>query len=151
MHNIIFRHSLIKKIRDLPERHVFISAPGGYGKTIAATQWIASGRGAVVKMTAGDADNDPNVFFRRIAQALCRLTGTKTSPAMFTAADIVRMPFPARHARCHLLIDDVHRIENSEALDGLSLIAARLPGYVCASAAGLRLPTPSWRQERSRC
>ena len=70
------RTALIQKMKTISaKKNIFLTAPGGYGKTIAAAQWLSSVRGRTAKMAARDADNDPGVFYRRLAATLLRLTG----------------------------------------------------------------------------
>ena len=67
------RAALIKKMKKISaKKNIFLTAPGGYGKTVAAAQWLSSVRGKTAKMTARDADNDPGVFYRRLATTLLR-------------------------------------------------------------------------------
>ena len=72
----VLRAALLKKMKNISaEKNIFLTAPGGYGKTIAAAQWLSSVRGKTAKMTARDADNDPGVFYGRLAATLLRLAG----------------------------------------------------------------------------
>ena len=65
------RVALIQKMKDISARkNIYLWAPGGYGKTIAAAQWANSVRGKTVKITVGESDNVPDFFYKRLALSL---------------------------------------------------------------------------------
>ena len=130
---MILRTGLIQKMRRA-KRNLFFHAPGGYGKTVAARQWIASVRGKTADMILGEADNDAGVLYRRLARRLASLTGTRrtapdTALSLSDFLEIIRS-LPTKHSRCHLFVDDLHVLKNEDVLSSLPLLASRLPEYV---------------------
>ena len=127
------REGLVKKMKSISS-HLFLSAPGGYGKTVAAMQWLYSVRGKTAKITAADADNDPGVFYGRLAAALLKLTGKgKNIPGTVISLDrllgLIRL-LPEKSVRRHFVLDDLHMINNQEIIGCLAHIVARLPCYI---------------------
>ena len=147
---LIQRPALIKKIQvKAAKKYIFLSASGGYGKTIIARQWLSSARdtAAKLKLVAGGEDNDAGVFFKSLAWALLKLVGKeKTTPDTAFTLDIFLdaiAGLPAKHPRCYLVIDDLHMITNEDILNSLPLVAARLPGYIRLFVAGRSAPLES--------
>ena len=104
-------------------RLVLLSAPAGYGKTIAMAQaWQrlkTAGRPAVW-LTLDRADNDTSRFLRCLAEAVARLRlpGGATSPlAALTHPDAVYA----------LLLDDVEAVQEASVLALVRELAAHLP------------------------
>ena len=123
---IVYRTALIKSmLQKSREKNIFISAPGGYGKTVATAQWLASVRGATARITVCGTDNDQGVFYGRLARAVFKLAGkeeafpnAKYTPDVFFEALTL---LPAKRARCYLLIDDLHMLKN-EDIDRKSVV-----------------------------
>ncbi|MCL2048808.1 MAG: LuxR C-terminal-related transcriptional regulator [Defluviitaleaceae bacterium] len=130
------RTALIKKMKKLSARkNIFLTAPGGYGKTIAAAQWLSSVSGKTAKLTARDSDNDPGAFYKRFATALLKLTGQdeeipKTEISFDRLLEKIRL-MPEKNTRRYLVLDDLHIIKNEEILNNMPVITARLPDYIC--------------------
>ena len=136
---IILRAALIQKMKAISaKKNIFLTAPGGYGKTVAAMQWLASVRGRTAKMIARSEDNDPGFRYMRLATALLRLTEQEKNIPVQPGAgisfdrllEIVRM-LPEKKPRRYLVIDDLHMIKNEEILNNMPIITTRLPGYIC--------------------
>ena len=130
------RTDLIKKMQKAAKakKSIYISAPGGYGKTIAAMQWLSVVSGKTTRMAVGEADNNPNIFYRRLASALLGFKGKrKAIPDIETSfnhlLDLIRA-MPKKESRCFLVIDDLHIIKNEEIINSLPLVMTHLPGYV---------------------
>jgi LuxR family maltose regulon positive regulatory protein len=131
---MIIRSRLITALKNASrKRSIFITAPGGYGKTVAARQWLSFVRGASVRLTMENADNDPGLFYEKLSLAFMKLTKREPAPAhtAFTLDSFLDTlsRLPARHARCYLLIDDLHMIRNEDILNRMPLIAKRIPEY----------------------
>jgi len=141
------RAALVKKLRAIAAipKHIFVTAPGGYGKTIAVGQWLASVRGKTAKISVKDADNNLNVFYARIAISLLKLTGNK-NPLSDTAISFDRLldlanSLPEKSPRRYLVVDDMHLIENEEIMNHAPLLATRLPEYICLCIISRAEPT----------
>ncbi|MCL1808934.1 MAG: dockerin type I domain-containing protein [Clostridiales bacterium] len=131
----IFRAELIQRMKTASAgKHLFLAAPGGYGKTVAAVQWLFSLRNKAEIIVVGDADNDADVFYRRLARALLTLTGkaktlSKADMTFDQLLETVRR-LPVRSPRVYLLIDDMHALKNEEVVSSLPRIVSHLPPYV---------------------
>ena len=122
------REALIRKMKAAP-RHVYLSAPGGYGKTVAAWQWFVNLRGKKAQINIRDTDNDPAVFFGRLSRAMAKI-GTKTeSDSLEALLEAIRL-LPKRGALAYLLLDDWHVLKNEAVSSGLLGVAMLLPAYV---------------------
>ena len=130
---IIPRAALIQKMKAVSaKKNIFLTAPGGYGKTIAAAQWLSSVRGKTAKMTARDADNDPGVFCKRLAAVLLKLTGQEKTISELPGAgisfdgllEIIRL-LPEKKPRCYLVLDDLHMIKNEEIINNVPVLISR--------------------------
>jgi len=129
---IVPREALMRKMT-ASGKNIFLSAPGGYGKSVAAAQWLFSVRGKTARLLAGDADNEPGFYYKRLAAVLMKLTGTKGIPDTFISFDrlleIIRL-LPKKRPRCYLVLDDLHMIKNEEIIKNMPLIATSLPDYI---------------------
>ncbi|MCL2043578.1 MAG: LuxR C-terminal-related transcriptional regulator [Treponema sp.] len=116
------------------KKNLFITAPGGYGKTVAARQWLSSVRGKTARMTVGDADNNPGFFCKRLASVLLEFAGSKktipeSSISFEKLLEIIKQ-MPEKRARCYLVIDDLHMITNQEIIENMPTVTNRLPPYI---------------------
>jgi LuxR family maltose regulon positive regulatory protein len=134
----VFRNALIKKIRiKAADKNIFITAPGGYGKTTIARQWLNFVRGKSAWLTMGDGDNNPSLFYERLMMGLLKLTARKRLPQAFQKTGFGLDAFleilsclPAKHRRRYLIIDDLHTVKNENILNSLPLIVKRMPEYI---------------------
>jgi len=136
------RDALVKKMKRISgEKNIFITAPGGYGKSTVTKQWLSSVRGKTAAMALSEADNDPEIFYRRLADILLKLMGKTKSAGISSGISFGEFleiigRFPEKSPRRYLLIDDVHIITNEEIVNRVPVILSRLPGYICACLAG---------------
>lgn len=141
------RDTLIKKINkaSASKKHLYISAPGGFGKTVTLLQWAHAPRRETAWIRVFNEDNEASHFFKRLALALCAFVGKEklfiSSERMefaFDAGGVLRLieQFPKKHTRCALILDDMHLLKDKEALRGLSLILERAPEYIFFAMAG---------------
>ena len=147
----IRRATLVKKMKEKSlKKSIFITAPSGYGKSIAAAQWLSVLRGATTKLTLGDEDNDPSVFYRRLATSLAKLVLKKTNPKNESSPGgldgLLRTlrVLPEKNARCYMVLDDLYMIKNDEILDNLAMIMNRTPDYVCMCIISRSAPPASF-------
>ncbi|MDR0220073.1 MAG: LuxR C-terminal-related transcriptional regulator [Lachnospiraceae bacterium] len=140
---MVHRDSLLNSFQSKSaHKHLFVTAPAGYGKTVAATQWLGFMDKPATILKARDQDNDPNVFYHRLAMALMKLAGkSPQTPALSLNALFCSVgQMPARHARCYLLLDDFHKIKNEDIINNLPLIVTHLPSYVRLCLIGRAAP-----------
>jgi len=85
------RAALVQKMKKKSaKKNIFISAPSGYGKSIAAAQWLSSVRGNTAKMTIKYEDNNPEVFYKHYISILINLTKMKKYPPPRAISSIFR-------------------------------------------------------------
>ena len=146
------RTALVKKIKTVPAgKNIFLSAPGGYGKSVCAAQWLSSARGKTAYITAADSDNNPETFYKRIAAALLNLTKKhksikdlpETGISFDNLLNICRS-LPEKSTRLYFVLDDLHIIKNEEIINNLPVIAAYMPGYVCCLLVSRSEPTEAF-------
>ncbi|MDR2569098.1 MAG: LuxR C-terminal-related transcriptional regulator [Oscillospiraceae bacterium] len=134
------RSELVKKMLSIStKKHIYKSARGGYGKSIAAAQWLSSVRGRTAKIIAGSADNDPGVFYKKVAEALIKLTSKafavtdkKVTETIISFDRLIEYihSMPKKSVKCYLVIDDLHMLQSEEIVSHMPLIMSRLPDYV---------------------
>jgi len=142
---MIYREAVIKKMnRKSAKKNLFITAPGGYGKTTAAQQWLSFVRGAVARLRMGNEDNNTGVFYKKLIYSLLKLVkkekSAKSAEFMLDTFLETLKQMPVKNTRCYLLIDDLHIIKNNDILNSLPLIAGRLPSYVCLCLVSRSMP-----------
>jgi len=138
----IYRETVIKKMnRKSAKKHLFVTAPGGYGKTTAAQQWLSFVKGSSARLRMGNEDNDAGVFYKKISFELLKLVkkektqqegtgGQGTMRFMLDTFLETLKQLPEKNTRCFLLIDDLHVIKNDDIMNSFPLIVGRLPSYI---------------------
>jgi ATP/maltotriose-dependent transcriptional regulator MalT len=139
---------------------VLFTAPAGYGKTTALSQWAAVPGRWFGWVTLSEADSDPLRLAGHVAHALHRLVAR--DPAVLRSlaagdeararalphllASLHRRPLPAV-----LVLDDVHELRNVEALHFIRTLAAGVPrGFHVAIGSRVGLgPVPPRCEVRS--
>src|SRR4051795_4414357 len=126
---LIARPRLLKALAATPERIslVLVTAPAGYGKTTALSQWAAEDSREFAWVTVDEADQDPVRLAGHVALALHRIQ--PLDPAVFRAL-AVGNGSPHLAALAHLLaslrnrdrpgvlvLDDVHELPNIAAMN----------------------------------
>ena len=129
---VIYREAMIKQMnRKSAKKNLFITAPGGYGKTTAAAQWISFVRGTSTQLRLTNEDNDSSLFYTKVIHALLKLVKKEKEAAdsAFMLDTFLEMlaKLPAKNTRCYLLIDDLHVIKNNDILNSLCLISRSVP------------------------
>ena len=128
------RASLIGRLAGEVSRPVVsVVAPAGYGKTTLLAQWAEHGGQAFAWVSVGEADNDPKVLLRYVAEALNavepidrRVFDALASPASSVPGSVVPRlghAFSSMSAPVVLVLDDVHLVHNSECRAALSVLA----------------------------
>jgi len=148
---IIYREAVIKLMnRKSRKKNLFISAPGGYGKTTAAEQWLSFVKGSTARLRIGNEDNDTGVFYRKTLSTLFKLVKKEEIPHAGTGGPSRFMldtfletlkKLPVKSTRCYLLIDDLHVLKNNDILNSVPLIVGRLPPYICLCLISRSMPS----------
>jgi LuxR family transcriptional regulator, maltose regulon positive regulatory protein len=149
---LITRTRLLDALAATPDRAslILLTAPAGYGKTSVLSQWAAQDSREFAWVTVDEADEDAVRLAGHVALALHRIQ--PLDPAVF-AALAVGDGSPHLAALAHLLaslrnwrrpsvlvLDDVHELRNSAALNFIRALAAGLPaGFHLAVGSRQRL------------
>jgi LuxR family transcriptional regulator, maltose regulon positive regulatory protein len=120
-----------------PRRIVSVVAPPGYGKTMLLSQWAESGDPAFAWLSVDERDNDPQVLFTYIAEALDaidpigeRVFDALAAPGSSVPGSVVPRlgsALASMTVPVVLVLDDVHLLHNSECRTGLSVLADHVP------------------------
>jgi LuxR family transcriptional regulator, maltose regulon positive regulatory protein len=128
------RSSLIERLaRDDARSVVSVVAPAGYGKTTLLAQWAERGGQAFAWVSVGEADDEPKVLLRYVAEALDavepidrRVFDALASPTSSVPGSVVPRlgnAFSSMSSPVVLVLDDVHLVRNSECRAALSVLA----------------------------
>jgi LuxR family transcriptional regulator, maltose regulon positive regulatory protein len=157
---LIARTRLLEALAATPERAslILVTAPAGYGKTTALSQWAAEDSREFAWVTVDEADGDPVRLAGHVALALHRIQ--PLDPAVFRA---LAVGDGSRHlaALAHLLrslqkwnrpgvlvLDDVHEVRSAAAMNFIRALAAGLPaGFHLAVGSRLMLGFGRLRSE----
>ena len=116
---------------------VAVTAPAGYGKTTLLSHWARRDGRPFAWVSLDEADNDPKVLLRYVAEALDavepidgRVFDALASPVSSVALSVVpRLGSALRSMRAPvvLVLDDVHVLRDRECRDALSVLAEHVP------------------------
>ena len=146
----VCRRSLIERLaRDDPRPIVSVVAPA-YGKTTLLSQWAERNGQAFAWVSVDEADNDPKVLLRYVAEALDavepideRVFDTLASPVSSVPGSVVPRlgkAFSLMTSPVVLVLDDVHVLDNSECRAALSVLADHVPAGSRLALAGRAQP-----------
>ena len=117
---------------------VSVVAPPGYGKTTLLSQWAERNGQAFAWVSVDEADNDPKVLLRYVAEALDavepingRVFDALASPVSSVPGSVaprLGSAFAAMTAPVALVLDDVHALRNAECRAAVSMLADHVPG-----------------------
>jgi LuxR family maltose regulon positive regulatory protein len=138
---------------------VAVTTPGGFGKTIALSQWADSDPRPFAWLQADGADDDPVLFLAYLAAALRAVT--HIDPMVSDWLQLAPPPvtgriLPALSAAVNaaapfvLVIDDTHLITNDVCWQIVDMLSQQLPtgAQLCLSGRALPpLPLPRMRAE----
>src|SRR4051794_25507231 len=160
---LIARTRLLKALAATPERIslILVTAPAGYGKTTALSQWAGEDSREFAWVTVDEADGDPVRLAGHVALALHRIQ--PLDPAVFRALAVGDGP---RHltALGHLLtslrnanrrgvlvLDDVHEVRNVAAMNFIRALAAGLPAGFQLAVGSRLMPGFGRLRSEDRC
>ena len=135
-----------------------VSAPAGFGKTTALTEWLSTGQRPPAWLSLDERDNDPASFWAYVVAALRTAapevgTGTLAllqspqSPVDAVLTTLVN-ELAALADDVVLVLDDYHVIEAPAVHDGMTFLLEHLPRQVHLVIAGRAdppLPLARWR------
>jgi LuxR family maltose regulon positive regulatory protein len=159
--NIVARSRLTDALqRGDDARLTLVSAPAGFGKTTALTEWLAVEEAAgtrVAWLSLDEHDNDPARYWSYVLAALRTAmpgVGADAASLLDTQAPITSVltsllnDFVASDSQTVLVLDDYHVIESPETRDGMAFLVEHVPPQlrlVIASRADPALPLPRLR------
>jgi LuxR family maltose regulon positive regulatory protein len=140
---------------------VSMVAPPGYGKTTLASEWMTRSPSPAAWLTLDDQDNDPAVLLTYLAAALAAIGSVPDAvwPALVAprsrilAAALPRLlsGLASWERPAMLILEDVHRIVDTTALDVLAGLADHRPHGFRIAFVGRgvpELPFGRWRAHR---
>jgi LuxR family maltose regulon positive regulatory protein len=129
---------------------ISVVAPAGYGKTTLLEQWAERAGRSVAWVSVDQADNDPKVLLRYVAEALHaiepidgRVFDALASPASSVPGSVVPRlgsAFSSMTLPVVLILDDVHVLHNFECRAALSALADHVPSGSRLALAGRAEP-----------
>ncbi len=131
--------------RGLDAALTLVSAPAGFGKSTALTQWLASltGTRAVAWLSLDERDNDPTLFWSYVVAALRTVVpdAGATVPSAAgapTETDLIALinDLSAAPDDVVLVLDDIHVIESRDVHTGLAFLLDHLPDRIHLVLAG---------------
>lgn len=158
--SVIARARVDRALGDAFQRPlVLVSAPAGYGKTVALTQWSHTSAPPIAWLKLNDGDNDPARFWTHFVAAADRLVpgilrelapmvseARQRRPERLLSALVAALmvaPDPAI-----LILDDYQAVRDDSVIihDGLAFLVEHLPRQLHL-AIGTRAdpPLPLWR------
>lgn len=137
-------------------RHVAITAPPGYGKTIALAQWASRDARPFAWLTLDRRDDDPEVLVAYVAAALGRVT--RVDPALSApdgsewraAAARLGAALSDASQPLVLVLDDAHHLSSPEALEVLAVLADHVPRSSQLVLCGRHLAAPVARRRAAQ-
>jgi LuxR family maltose regulon positive regulatory protein len=157
---LIPRTRLLEALAATPEHVslIVVTAPAGYGKTTALSQWAAADSRRFAWVTVDEADEDPVRLAGHVALALHRIQ--PLDPAVFRALEVgdgsrhltalghLLTSLRNANRRGVLVLDDVHELRNVAAMNFIRALAAGLPaGFQLAVGSRLTLGFGRLRSE----
>lgn len=137
--NLIFRKELIDSLENGKEKKLtLVSAPAGYGKSTAISQWIDNSCLQYAWYSLDKSDNDINNFLHyAIAsiQSVYETIGTETikmmesgsSPSFETIATNIINELYEIQEHFYIIFDDYHLIENQQINQLITFLLQNLP------------------------
>ena len=116
---------------------VLVSAPAGYGKTVAVESWLRRSDSAVAWVAVDAGDNDPVRLWRYVITAVMRACDgvgafalerlTSPSGSVQPAIDDLARRLEADGRRVSIVLEDLHEIDDERGLESLGHATHALP------------------------
>nr|WP_321501158.1 LuxR C-terminal-related transcriptional regulator [uncultured Dethiosulfovibrio sp.] len=128
---------------------IYVSAPGGFGKTVAVSQWLKPQKNKLAWLNISERDNDEGTFVRRFLGALS--FAQKANKKLQKEVERTSPPFVEHLFRSInlmldndkqyvLVLDDFHCINNNKILDIFPILIKTLPKQVTLCFIGRSIP-----------
>ena len=137
---------------------VLMTAPPGYGKTVAAQQWSREDTRQFAWLSLDESDNDPVVLLTYLMLALQRLEPVDPGILALLAEDggaihDIALPRFGRMLRNRarpfvLVLDDADALSSPEAVEVIDVILRHLPEGSQLALVGRRAPDLRWSELR---
>jgi LuxR family maltose regulon positive regulatory protein len=148
---MVRRSLLIERLARGDRRPILsVVAPPGYGKTTLLSQWVQRNGQASAWVSVDEADNDPKVLLRYVAEALDavepidrRVFDALASPVSSVPGSVaprLGSAFASMTAPVALVLDDVHALRNAECRAAVAILADHVPGGSRLALAGRDQP-----------
>lgn len=131
------RSSLMRRLDDASSaRIVFVEAPAGFGKTVAARLWLSSRRVNARWVSLDRYDDAPAPFYQQLCAAVASFELVESDvfvdPASFSASPIEHAMMMARMLpedgeATTIVLDDFHCIANRDLIQSLPYFIRRMP------------------------
>lgn len=147
---LVSRTALVNRLRvNTASPVVAVTAPAGYGKSTLLAQWAGRETRDFAWVSVDERDRDPIVLLRHIAAALHAIEPLDESVldaladpggSMWTSALPRLGAALTRRSRLVLVLDDVHLVRSTDALEAISVLADHLPGSALLVLSGRMTP-----------
>jgi LuxR family maltose regulon positive regulatory protein len=147
---LVHRDHLVDQLSSSAAPLVVVAAPGGFGKTVAVSQWLQADPRPYAWLQADDADNDPLAFLSYVVAALGGVV--RLDPMIGNWMQLAPPPVATRilpalaesvaaAAPFTLVVDDAHLITDETCWRMIAVLLDHLPigAQLCVSG---RTPPP---------
>ena len=136
---LIFRKELIDLLENGKEKKlILVSAPAGYGKSTAISQWIDHSSLPYMWYSLDNSDNDTNNFLKytiagiqsvysNIGAEASKLLESNSSPSFETIASHIINDLYEIKEHFYIIFDDYHVIETQQINQLISFLIQNLP------------------------
>ncbi len=149
----IYRQRIVSALEEAKEKKghwIYLSAPGGFGKTVAVSQWLKPQKNKLAWLNISERDNDEGTFVRRFLGALS--FAQKANKKLQREVDRTSPPFIDHLFRSielmldndkHyvLVLDDFHYITNKSILGIFPILIKIIPKHVTLCFIGRSIPS----------
>lgn len=141
--------SAMDEAKDKRGHWVYVSAPGGFGKTVAVSQWLIPQKNKLAWITLNERDNDHGTFVRRFLGAVgfaqrankkLNREVNRTSPPFIEHLFRSLSLLLDNEKNYVVVLDDFHHITNREILDVFPVLMRVLPRGITLCFIGRGLP-----------
>ena len=161
---VVHRHRLSEQLdRGALRRLILVSAPAGFGKTTALSEWLAQAPPDAPRaawLGLDERDNDPTVFWSYVVAALqtvadgvgdtaLSLLEAPGAPSEAVLATLINDLDTLSHDVL-LVLDDFHLIEDRGVREGVAFLIEHLPAQVHLVIASRADPTLPLARMRAR-
>ena len=134
-----------------PRAVTLVTAPAGFGKTLAITEWLAESAAPRGWLSLDEGDNDAARFFVHLAAAIREACPTSSLPPGDTTGDVSEGDVPALVADLanrlhaietpfHVVLDDLHAIEAPSVIQTIAFLVEHMPPAMHLVLASRREP-----------